>query len=258
VILLNGKKLAEEISERLKREIKKRRLKLKLAVILIGDNHVSKIFAREKERVARKIGIGFKLFYFSAGINQLELKKQIKKITRNKNITGILIEFPLSKNFNTQEILNLIPSAKNVEFFSPVVCAISHLLKGYKIPFKGKNIVIVGAGRLVGRPLSLWLSRKKIKFLIVDKFTKNIPSLTKKADILISGTGSPNLIKSNMIKRGAVVIDVGSCFKSGKIIGDVDFKDVSKKASYITPIAGGIGPLTVACLFENLVKLKRK
>jgi len=174
-------------------------------------------------------------------------KKEIKKIAEDPNNSGVVIQLPLSENLNTEEILNLIPSEKNIEVSSPVVCGIAHILKEYKISLKGKNIVLVGKGRLVGRPLTAWLKKQKLAVSNIDKI--------KKADIIISGVGKPNLVTGDMVKKGVVVIDAGTSFRHGKLLGDVDFKDVSKKASYITPVPGGVGPMTVACLLKNLVKL---
>lgn len=263
--ILDGKKIAGKILENLKKEIEKKRLKLKLAVVLIGESPVSKIFIKEKQKACEFVGIGFQWFKFSSKISSTKIKKEIEKIVRNPVISGIVIQLPLPKKLNSQKILNLISSQKDVDVLSdktrpvsilpPVVCAVSCLLKEYKITIKDKNIVLIGAGKLVGRPLASWLSKEKANIVIVDKSTKNISSLTKKADIIISGVGKPNLITGKMVKKGAVVIDAGTSSEKGKSVGDVDFKSVSKKASYITPFPGGVGPLTVACLLENLVKL---
>lgn len=243
--ILNGKKLAEKILDNLKSQVKKKRLKLKLAIVLVNRDPVSAIFIRQKQKACRKVGIDFELFKFSSRISAVKLKKEIRKIAENPDNSGIVIQLPLPRNLNTEKILNLIPAEKNIEILSPVVCGIEHILKEYKISLKGKNIVLVGRGRLVGRPLAGWLRKQKIKFSNIDKI--------KKADIIISGAGKPNLIKGGMVKKGAIVIDAGTSFGQGKLLGDVDFKNVSKKASYITPVPGGIGPMTVACLLKNLV-----
>jgi len=140
----------------------------------------------------------------------------------------------------------------------PVVGAVSHFFKKYKISLAGKNVVLIGAGRLVGFPLSLWLFREKATVSIVNKFTKDMSFFTKKADIIISGVGKPQFIKGNMIKKGAVAIDVGVSLKNGKLFGDFHFGTVAKKAKYVTPVPGGVGPVTIACLLENLIALNRK
>jgi methylenetetrahydrofolate dehydrogenase (NADP+)/methenyltetrahydrofolate cyclohydrolase len=274
MIILDGKKLSEKILERLRRKIQNRHLNLSLAAILIGDNPISEVFLRQKERICQKAGVGFRLFKFSEKISAKKLKEEIKQIVLDPDNSGIIIQLPLPPKFNTQEILNLIPPEKDIDVLSekslgklytgtseilpPVVSGISKLLKEYKIPVKGKNVVVVGAGKLVGQPLILWLLREKATVSVINEFTKNVSSIIKKADILISGVGKANLIKGNMIKRGVVIIDAGTSVEKGKLVGDVDFKSVSKKASYITPVPGGVGPMTIAGLLENLIILNKK
>jgi methylenetetrahydrofolate dehydrogenase (NADP+) / methenyltetrahydrofolate cyclohydrolase len=273
MILLNGQKLADRILGNLKKEIKCRRLKLKLAVVLVGNDPASKIYVRKKGQAAKKIGIDFKLYHFSGKLPQAELEKEIKKIVLDDRNTGVMVQLPLPKNKDTAAILDLIPENKDVDFLSaesfknfsqgkiknlpPTVGAISLLLEEYKIDTKGKYVVVVGAGRLVGKPVAIWLESKKVKFAVLDKKTEDILPFVKKADILITGVGKPNLINGAMIKDGIAVIDVGISKKNGKTVGDIDFKSVVKKAGYVTPILGGVGPLTVACLLGNLIKLQK-
>ncbi|MBZ9577479.1 bifunctional 5,10-methylenetetrahydrofolate dehydrogenase/5,10-methenyltetrahydrofolate cyclohydrolase [Patescibacteria group bacterium] len=244
--ILDGKKISKKILKNLKREIEKKGLKLKLAVIFVGKDPASKIFIREKKKACEFVRIDFELFRFPARISNSVLKKEIKKIVKNPTISGVVIQLPLPEKFNVQEFLSLVPSEKNIEAVSPVVCAIDYILRRYKISLKRKTIVLVGHGRLVGRPLAKWFKNKKIKFYNINKI--------KKADIIISGVGRPGFITGDMVKKGAVIIDVGfSHNKKRKAAGDVDFKSVSKKASYITPVPGGVGPMTIACLLKNLV-----
>jgi len=261
--ILDGKKLSKKILDDLKEKIKNKRLKL--AVILVGDNLVSKIYIQKKKEACQKIGMEFELFKLPLDISQTELEKSVREIVKNPDNSGIVIQLPLPDGIKSQEILNLIPLEKDIDVlseksnsspvFSPVAEAVSRLLKEYNISLEGKKIVLVGAGRLVGRPLSLWLEKKETDFLVVDKNTKNISSLIKKADIIISGVGKPGLITGDMVKKGATVIDAGtSCDECGSV-GDVEFESVSEKAEYITPVPGGVGPMTVACLLDNLVKL---
>jgi methylenetetrahydrofolate dehydrogenase (NADP+)/methenyltetrahydrofolate cyclohydrolase len=273
MIILDGKKLSEEILGNLKKEIKNRRLKLKLAVILVGENSVSRIFINQKKKACEAVGIGFELFKFSVEISNTELKKEIEKIASNPVNSGVIIQLPLPKKFFPEEILNLIPEEKDTDVLSekslgkfyqgtlkilpPTVQGILGLLKKYKISLQGKDIVILGAGRLVGFPLALQLLKEKATVSVLNEFSKDAPSFTKKADILISAVGKPNLIKGDMVKKGAVIIDAGNSIEKGKSSGDVDFKSVSKKVSYITPVPGGVGPMTIACLLENLVKLNK-
>jgi methylenetetrahydrofolate dehydrogenase (NADP+)/methenyltetrahydrofolate cyclohydrolase len=269
--ILDGRKSADKILEKLEKEIKNRRLKLRLAIVLVGNGAVSKIFIRGIENASRKVGIDFKLFKFSAKINPQRLKKEIEKIVKNPKNSGVVIQLPLPKKFSPEEFLNLIPQEKDINVLSekslgkfyqgtlkilpPTVEGILELLKNYKIKIIGKDIVIIGAGRLVGFPLAIQLLKEKATVSALNEFTKDTPSFTKKADILISGVGKSNLIRGNMIKKGVVIIDAGTTMKNGKLVGDVNFKSVFKKASFITPVPGGVGPMTVACLLKNLVKL---
>jgi len=271
VKLLKGTELSKKFLVHLKKKLGKSKLKLRLAVIQIGRNYISEVFIGQKKKVAEKIGIGFKLYQFDKKIEKDRLKKKIKEIIKNPLNSGIIIQLPLPKQFLADDFLNLIPEEKDVDILSekslgkfyqgklkilpPIVKGILSLLKNYKIKLKGKNVVIIGTGRLIGLPLNLQLLKEKATLLVLNEFTKNISFFTNKADILISGVGKPNLIKSNMIKKGAVVIDAGISQRNGKVIGDVDFKEVSKKASYITPVPGGVGPMTVVSLLENLVEL---
>jgi len=283
-IIIDGRKLSGKILKKIEKEIKKKQLKLKLAVILVGGDLISKLYIQEKRFACANVGIDFELFKFPFKIKELELKKEIKKIVKDPKNSGVIIQLPLDKRFKTQEILDIIPSNKDIDVLSsanisefyggtlsilpPVVSGIRHLLKEYNISIKNKKIVLVGVGRLVGWPLSLWLLKEGASFSVADKTTKNISSLTKKADIIISGTGKPNLITGKMVKKGVVVIDAGASslprvrgkLKEGGMSrskGDVDFESVSKKAGYITPVPGGVGPMTVACLLENLLKIKK-
>ena len=271
--ILNGKELSEKILAKLKEEVKKSKLKLRLAVIQVGENSVSQVFINQKKKACEKTGINFKLFKFPAKISVLEFKKEIEKIVKSKVTSGVIIQLPLPKKFLAEEFLNLIPEEKDVDVLSekslgkfyqgtlkilpPTVNGILYLLKSYKIGSIGKNVVIVGAGRLVGFPLATQLLKEKATLSVLNEWTRDAFSFTKKADILISGVGKPNLIKGNAVKKGGVVIDAGTSMKDGKLIGDVDFGSVSKKASHIAPVPGGVGPLTVACLLENLVKLNK-
>lgn len=272
--ILNGKKLSEKILASLKRKIKKSNLKLRLAVVQVGENSASQIFINQKKKACEKTDVNFKLLKFLAKISVSELKREIKKITKNPSNSGIIIQLPLPKKFLPEELLNLIPEEKDIDVLSekslgkfyqgtlsilpPTVNGILCLLKNYKIELKGKDVVVIGAGRLVGFPLAIQLLKEKATLSVLNEFTKDAPSFIKKANILISGVGKPNLIRGDMVKKGAVIIDAGCSMKKGKLVGDVDFKEVSKKASYITPVPGGVGPMTVACLLENLVKLNKR
>ena len=233
-MIIDGKKISEKILKRLAEEIKEKQLKLKLAVVLVGDDPSSKIYVGKKEEACHKIGIDFQLFKFPSEIKGARLLEEVTEIIKDDNISGLVVQLPLPEHINTDEILNSIPKEKDVESVSPVVCAIEYILKEYNISLENKKIALIGKGRLVGIPVAEWLREQSLEF------SNNIG----KADIIISGVGKPDFLKKEMIKNGTVVIDVG---------GDAE-EDISEKAGYITPRIGGIGPITVACLLENLIK----
>jgi len=246
--ILNGKKLADKILDKLKKEITNLP-PIKLVVVLVGENSKSLKYIKQKKKAAEQIGINFELHRFKSNISEQELVEKIKKIVKPKTNTGIIVQLPLPRHIDTQKIINLIPKEKDAEFESPTASGIMKLLEEYNIKLKGKKVVIIGKGRLVGKPLAKIIERSGAKLTVCDDQTKDLALLTSQADILISATGSPGLIKENMIKRGIVVIDAGT--------GDVDFEHIKSKAGYITPPVGGVGPMTVAMLMRNLIKLAK-
>jgi methylenetetrahydrofolate dehydrogenase (NADP+) / methenyltetrahydrofolate cyclohydrolase len=277
VQILSGESLARRVLLNLK---KKRRKNLSLAVVQVGDNLVSLKYIAEKEKVAKDLGIGFRLMLYPATISQTAVARDMKKLGKDKKVSGIIVQLPLPKHLDMQRILDLIPPGKDVDVLSsssfmefvfgtfpvlpPTVAAISLLLKkalrldsgpSAKKKLEGTQVAVVGAGRLVGLPVSLWLAQQGAVVSLVQKGTRNATQLIKKADIVISGVGKAKLITGSMIKKGAVVIDAGTSVESGKTAGDVDFKSVAKKAGYLSPVPGGVGPLTVVCLLANLIEL---
>ncbi|MBI2123951.1 MAG: bifunctional 5,10-methylenetetrahydrofolate dehydrogenase/5,10-methenyltetrahydrofolate cyclohydrolase [Candidatus Wildermuthbacteria bacterium] len=268
VRILSGESLARQVLLNLK---KKRRKNLCLAVVQVGENLVSLKYIAEKEKVAKDLGIRFCLMLYPATVSQAALARDMKKLGKDKKVSGIIVQLPLPKHLDTQSILDAIPQTKDVDVLSsssfaefvfgtfpvlpPTVAAISLLLKKTKKKLEGTQVAVVGAGRLVGLPVSLWLTQQGAVVSLIQKGTKNTRQLIKKADIVISGVGKAGLITGAMIKKGAVVIDAGTSVESGKTAGDVDFKSVSKKAGYLSPVPGGVGPLTVVCLLANLIEL---
>jgi len=245
-MIINGRKISERILQELKEKIQKRQLKLKLAVILVGENYASEIYIKKKKEAARKIGVKFELFKFPANIGEKELKKEIKKIAGSSEISAVIIQLPLPEKFNADKILSAIPREKDAESKSPVVSAVEEIFKEYNISLENKKIALIGKGRLVGQPIADWLKKQNLSFCGIGGI--------KTADVIISGAGKPKLITKDMVKKGAIVIDVGfSHDRNKKVVGDVDFKKVSQKAGLITPVPGGVGPITVACLFKNLI-----
>jgi len=245
-MIIDGKKISEKILHELREKIERDKLKICLAVVLVGENYASGVYIRKKREACKRIGVVFKLFNFPSDISEPELIEEINKIGKSKEVKGILIQLPLPKNFNAGKVLKAIPENKNAERKSPVVCAVEEILKEYNIDLEGKKIAVIGEGKLVGGPIGNWLKEKNLDYSGMDRI--------KKADIIISGVGKPKIIKGEMVKEGAIVIDIGfSHDENKKAVGDVDFESVSPKAKLITPVPGGVGPLTVACLLKNLV-----
>ncbi|MBI4359390.1 MAG: bifunctional 5,10-methylenetetrahydrofolate dehydrogenase/5,10-methenyltetrahydrofolate cyclohydrolase [Candidatus Nealsonbacteria bacterium] len=274
MVILNGREIAQEVLEDLAREIKSRDLNLNLGVVSVGQNSVSEKYQSQKKKAGEKIGLGFKHFGFPEKINETELKDEIRKITADKAVSGLVVQLPLPKHLSTNDILNLIPPAKdpdcltqanlgrfyqnNALILPPVVSGIQRIFNKYKIEIKGRTAVVVGRGRLVGLPASLWLAQEKATVVVVNELTKDVVGFTQKADIIVSGAGKPDLIKGSMIKKGAVVIDCGTSVENNRVVGDVETQSVIKKAGFLAPVPGGVGPLTIACLLENLLKLSRR
>ena len=269
--LLSGERIAKEILEQLKTEISPNTLGI--SVVQIGKNAVSETYIQKKKKAAEALGIRFFLYHFPETIGKGELQDGLEKILESSRTGGMIIQLPLPSHLPMQEILDLIPVYKDIDVLSseafgkfalgilpilpPTVGAVQSLLETYSIEVRGKHAVIVGSGRLVGLPLSLWFMKQKATVTVANRSTKNLAEITKQADILISGVGSARLITGEMVKEGAVVIDAGTSVESGETMGDVDFESVEPKASYITPVPGGVGPLTVAHLLQNLVILSR-
>ncbi|HEY4509586.1 MAG TPA: bifunctional 5,10-methylenetetrahydrofolate dehydrogenase/5,10-methenyltetrahydrofolate cyclohydrolase [Candidatus Paceibacterota bacterium] len=265
--ILQGEEIAKRIMEDLRDKVARKQLKL--AVVQVGQNAVSETYIRKKKEAASELGIGFELYKFVQEISQTDLKSRIEAIGKDKTVSGMIVQLPLSKHLNQQEILDGIPLEKDVDVLSsasfglfslgrlpilpPTVRAVSLLLKETGMELKGKSIAVVGAGRLVGLPVALWCMQKGATVSVANKDTKDLSVVTRDADIIISGVGKKGLIIGAMVKRGAVVIDAGSSVEAGLMGGDVDFESVAKKAGFITPVPGGVGPITVACLLENLL-----
>ena len=272
MIILDGSTIAQQILRNLKLRVSGKNLKL--AVVQVGNNPVSAKYIKEKGKAAKRLGFGFQLYRFPEKIKGPALQSSLTQIAKDAKNTGLLIQLPLPSHLSLQEVLDCIPLQKDVDVLSakalglfsqgalpwlpPTVHAIFILLKETKVELKGARVLVIGAGRLVGLPVSLWLLREGATLTIANKSTQNLSSLTKQADVIISGVGKQGLITGKMIKKGAVVIDAGTSVEAGKTSGDVDFESVAKKASFITPVPGGVGPLTVACLFQNLFFLSIK
>lgn len=230
-----------------------------LAVVLIGKDPASLSYIRQKSSAAERVGCAFKLFSLPGNTAQTKVVATIKKLNHDKRVTGIIVQLPAPKKFDAEKIVQAIAPEKDVDnlrgdspFTAPAVQAIWQILSETKKPTKETGILIVGYGRIIGKPLHAFLMKKGFSNItIADKNTKNISALTKKVGIIVSGVGKANLITE--VKKGAVVIDAGASRYNGKITGDVALEHVAKKAAIMTPVPGGVGPLTVSYLFRNLL-----
>ena len=270
MIEMTGRELAAAIRENEALEVVSQRLKLSLAVILIGNDPASEKYVEIKKQACEKAGIGFQLYRFSDSNSQTDVLKLIKKLNGDRKVTGIMIQLPLPDVFVSNELLEQIAPDKDVDgltsvnlgrlvkglpgLFPATPEGVVNLLRYYQIEITGKRVAVIGQSNLVGRPLAQMLLNDEATVLSANKFTENLREITLEADIVISAAGKPKLVKADMVKDGAIVIDVGTSLYRGKIVGDVDYKSVAKKASYITPSPGGVGPMTVAMLLSNILK----
>ncbi len=291
MIILDGRQLSQKILAGLKEEIIKSRRKLSLAAIIVGDDPVIAKFVAQKKKVAEELGVDFRVYEYSAEISTNELRKRIAVIVHDADPDGIIVQLPLPKHINARYILNSVPPDRDVDVLSskalgnffvgksavlpPVVGAVRSFLDEYQISVESKYFVVVGAGELVGKPVALWLLNQQATFGVVSVLTADIADFTRRADVVITGVGKSGLITGDMVKEGVVVIDAGTSVgtrllatgdqleASGQkmgaaLAGDVDFDSVSAKAAYITPVPGGVGPLTVAMIYKNLVALSAR
>ena len=275
--ILDGKAFANELGQNLKEKVKN--LKEKgitphFCVINIGDDPASKIYVRTKKRRAEKTGIIQDIYQMPADTEQAEALALIDKLNADPTINGVMVQLPAPKQIDADELLERIDPNKDVDgltpanigrlwmedhFIEPATAeGIIALLKHYQIKLDGKNVVVVGRSNIVGKPLAALMLEQNATVTICHLHTQNLGEITKKADIVVSATGQAFLITADMVKDGAVVVDVGMNHVNGKLVGDVDFDNVKEKASYITPVPGGVGPLTVQFLMEAVVKLTRR
>jgi methylenetetrahydrofolate dehydrogenase (NADP+)/methenyltetrahydrofolate cyclohydrolase len=273
--ILDGKEVSKIYRERLKKEIDQLRekgyRKPSLAVVLVGNDPASQVYVNNKRKACSKVGIESLFYHLPEDTTEEKLLSLVKELNENPEVDGILVQLPLPKHINPQKVIETIRPDKDVDGFHPenmgklianldsgfIPCTplgIKILLEHYGIDVQGKDTTIVGAGYIVGKPLSVLLLNQNATVTTCHIYTKDLKKHTLNADILISATGVAHLIKADMVKEGAVVIDVGISKKDGKIVGDVDFEKVKEKASYITPVPGGVGPMTVTALLLNTFK----
>ena len=277
MVLIDGKNLAKTIRSNLKNDVEeliKEGINPKFAVILVGDDPASKIYVRNKNRACEEIGIEYEEHLLKEDTTMEELLGLIDKLNEDETINGILLQSPLPKHLDINEAFKRISYKKDVDGFNPVNvgklalgqdCFVSctpygviKMLDAYNIPVEGKKAVIIGRSNIVGKPLIQCLLSKNATVTVCHSKTKDIEKITKEADIVVTAMGRPKFLKADMVKEGATIIDVGiNRMDNGKLCGDVDFENVSEKAGYITPVPGGVGPMTIAMLMENIVKAAR-
>lgn len=276
MMILDGRKISKEIKNKIKLEIEQLKKKIHktpgLAVIQVGDNLASKIYVNSKGKQCQEVGIEFKDFVLDEQTCEMEILKLVEKLNKDETIDGILIQLPLPQHIDTPKIIESIDISKDVDGFKPenlgkvvlndktalVSCTpagILEILKEYKINLKGLDVVIIGRSNIVGKPMTALLINEGATVTVCNSNTKNLSEKTKTADIIIVAIGKEKFLKGDMIKQGAIIVDVGiNRDANNKICGDVDFESVKEKISYITPVPGGVGPMTIAMLLNNTLK----
>lgn len=277
-IIIDGKELAKKIRANLKMEcdeLKNKKINPKLAVIMLGDDPASKVYVRNKSKACEDVGIEYKEYLLNTNTTQKELIKLIEELNQDKTINGILLQSPIPANLDINEAFRTISPQKDVDGFNPVnvgklvlnqdtfvSCTpygIMKMFEEYNIDLNGKNVVILGRSNIVGKPLMNCCLNKNATVTICHSKTQNLAEKAREADILISAIGKAQFVTADMVKENAVIIDVGiNRLENGKITGDVDFENVKEKASYITPVPGGVGPMTIAMLMNNVIKAAKR
>ncbi|MBS3102496.1 bifunctional 5,10-methylene-tetrahydrofolate dehydrogenase/5,10-methylene-tetrahydrofolate cyclohydrolase [Candidatus Woesearchaeota archaeon] len=268
-IILDGKKEANKLLESIKKRAKALEEKPGLALVLAGNNPASEIYVNFKEKTCKEAGFYCERYNFPENVSQNELLKVVDELNQKREIHGILVQLPLPKQMDESLVVDSILPNKDVDGFTPVnlgnlvndnnmmepatARACIALIESTGIKIEGKNAVVVGRSNIVGKPVALLLLQRNATVTMCHSKTKNLLEHTKNADILVVAAGKPNLITKAMVKEGAVVIDVGINRLGKKIIGDVDFENVKDVAGFITPVPGGVGPMTIAMLLDNLL-----
>ncbi|WP_320814464.1 bifunctional 5,10-methylenetetrahydrofolate dehydrogenase/5,10-methenyltetrahydrofolate cyclohydrolase [Flavobacterium sp.] len=289
MILLDGKKVSEDIKNEIKAEVDAMKAKGEkvphLAALIVGNDGASLTYVGSKVKACERVGFDSTLVKMPSTTSETELLKKIKELNENDDIDGFIVQLPLPDQIDTQKVLMAVDPSKDVDGFHPenfgkmaldmstfipaTPFGILELLERYNVETKGKQTVVIGRSHIVGRPMSILMGRKGFPgnstVTLTHSHTKNINQITSQADIIITALGVPNYLKAEMIKDDAVIIDVGitrvpdeTTEKGYKITGDVDFENVSKKASYITPVPGGVGPMTIAMLLKNTLLARER
>ncbi len=274
-VIIDGKNCANKVLKEIEQRVKSLDSKPSLAVIMVGDNPSSAIYVRNKERVALKLGFQIEIHKLPTNTSSKDLSDLIIRLNNDDNVDGILLQLPLPCHLRALDFIELIDPKKDVDGFHPVNCGkllinsnpsavactpkgIVRLLKEYDVTIEGKKAVIIGRSNIVGKPLCALLINENATVTMAHSKTKNLAQIASSADILICAIGSAKFIKKEFVKKDAIVIDVGITNVDNQISGDVDFEDVKDQASMITPVPGGVGPMTIASLMENTLELHLK
>ena len=268
--IMDGKETSRELKEKIKAQVSALLTKPKLLVILVGEDPASKIYVASKEKACKACGISAQTVTLDANVSQKEVIDVIEKANKDKSINAILVQLPLPDDINTQAVINSIDPLKDVDGLTSVnqgklflgqdglvPCTpkgVIHLLDKYNVDLTGKNALVIGRSLLVGKPLAILLLGKNATVTVAHSKTKNLKDLCLGADVIVSSVGKPKIVTADMVKEGAIVIDVGINRVHGTIVGDVDYLNVCDKCARITPVPGGVGPMTIACLLENVLE----
>lgn len=273
-IIIDGKKVSAQVKEQVRietEELVKKGIKPGLAVIIVGDDPASRVYVNNKKKACEKVGFLSKEFALPATTTQEELLSLVKELNEDKEINGILCQLPLPKGLDEKTVIEAISPLKDVDAFHAsnvgkimigdydflpcTPAGVMEMLHSYNIPVEGKECVVIGRSNIVGKPMAMLLLHENGTVTITHSRTKNLKEVTKRADILVAAIGKPKFVTADMVKEGAVVIDVGmDRDENGKLCGDVDFENVKEKCSAITPVPGGVGPMTIAVLMKNTLK----
>ena len=268
--IIDGKAISKEIQENIRKEVELLDKKPGLAVILVGEDSASKVYVNNKEKMCKKLGINSFVYRLPEDTSEKELLDLIEKLNNDSDVDGILLQHPVPSQIDEMKAFCAISPMKDVDGFNIVnrgklavgedafvACTplgVVEMIRHEGITIKGKHCVIIGRSNIVGKPLYELMLRENATVTVCHSKTVNLKEICKTADILVAAIGKPKFVTEDMVKDGAVVIDVGINRIDGKLIGDVDFENVSKKASYITPVPGGVGPMTIAMLMKNVMK----
>lgn len=273
--IIDGKALSDKILKEIENEHSELQAKVGrkagLAVIIVGENPASQIYVRNKIRACERVGFHSETIRLDEHITEENLLLEIEKLNNDNNIDGILVQLPIPKHINELKVINAISAEKDVDgfhttnigkmmigdetgFLPCTPAGVIQMFEEYNIDLEGKDVLVIGQSNIVGKPMTLLLIKKRATVQVCNSKTKNLPEKLQKADVVVAAAGSPKLVKGSDVKEGVVVIDIGINRVNGKICGDVDFEEVSQKASYITPVPGGVGPMTIAMLIKNTFK----